>query len=113
AQDWKLPLPILEAAAHYYEKEVAKKQDWTGRSMALPMEALADFYGKCVEELGEDVHLALFGNLEPDRRRVVLTALKQRFNAARIEELSQSFDSRQAVHWQKVVAHEVEEFLNP
>jgi len=103
AQDWRLPLPILEAAAHYYEREVAEQQSWHGREIAQPMQAMADFYGTCVEELGEDVHRLLFGTLDPEKRESMLSALKDRFTSDKIEQLSQS-NHNQTVYWEKAPA---------
>jgi hypothetical protein len=87
-QDYRLPLPILEAAAHFYQRELFIANGWhceIGNNMNI----LADYYGQCVKELGEDVHRLLFGNIDdPVKRSVLLQQLKDRFSAEKIEALS-------------------------
>lgn len=114
-QDYKLPLPILEAAAHYYQRELFKLKDWH-YAIGNNMELLADFYGQCVEKLGEDVHRLIFGNLQVDaRREALLHQLKEKFSLEKIEELSKHNEhdwlenKHKWIQWRTLTVQDVEE----
>jgi hypothetical protein len=108
-QDWRLPLPILEMSAHFYEREVARAQGWYGRTIASPMERLADYYGACVAEFGEDVHRLVFGTIEPEKRAAVLTALKERCSSQEIGRLSRSEDGSSSLHWETIPVEDLKQ----
>ncbi len=106
-QDYRLPLPILEAAAHFYQRELFKAKGWHCE-IDNNMNIFADYYGQCVQDLGEDVHRLLFGNIEDTTRRdALLQQLKNRFSPEKIEELSKhnEYDWDQKEHqwiqWRK------------
>jgi hypothetical protein len=88
-QDWRLPLPILEAAAHYYQRELFRKMNWHNY-IGNNMEKLADFYEECLIEIGDDLHKLMFGNItEPERRASLLNLLKTKFTPEKIQKLSE------------------------
>ncbi len=89
-QDYRIPQPILEAAAHYYQREISHVMGWYV-DIGNNMNQFADLYGECLAdpELGNDVHLLLFGNIPDEARRShILQKLKDRFTPEKIEELS-------------------------
>ena len=112
-QDYKLPLPILEAAAHYYQRELPKRKNWKKSEIYNNMQLFADLYGECVAELGEDVHRLIFGNLQDVvRRQEVLAALKSKFSLEKIKELSTYKeyswqDERKLIHWEVGAVEEI------
>lgn len=87
-QDYRIPLPILEAAAHFYHRHIFEEEDWDVL-IGSNMECFADYYGALVEELGEDLYRFIFGNLASVKeQRRILKVLKNRFSKKKIEELS-------------------------
>ncbi|TAH34155.1 hypothetical protein EYC59_03310 [Candidatus Saccharibacteria bacterium] len=106
-QDEALPLPILEAAAHYYERAVAKEEGWFYEK-DNNMQLFADLYADCVKELGDDVHRLTFGNLTTERREEVLASLKQKFTPAVIEGMSKAGSPHRHIYWTTISATELE-----
>lgn len=94
-QVFDLPLPIREAAAMYYERQVYVDNGWNPGE-ASNMRLLAKLYGDFVAEHGDEAHLFMFGNLENEQRRVeLLDLIKDLFSPEKIEELSKfSYDPR-------------------
>jgi hypothetical protein len=87
-QDFELPLPILEAAANYYQRTVGVKNNWNVQ-IGNNMEKLADLYEEFIKEHGEDVHRLMFGNIEAKGRKAeLLTLIKEKFSNEAIETAS-------------------------
>lgn len=87
-QDHDLPLPLLEASAHYYHRQVARENDWNAEIISN-MRYLADLFGEFLEEQGNDVHRLIFGNLSEPRRSELLRHMKEKFNNQTIQRLSE------------------------
>ncbi len=105
-QDPFLPLPILEAAAHYYQREVGKIKRWEFK-IGSNMEQFANLWEECLKEIGPDLHAFIFQNITDSKReKQIIEQLKKKFTAKKIEELSTyqefSFDKQQWkwIYWQ-------------
>lgn len=111
-QDFRVPLPILEASANFYQREVGQANDWDFKAYGN-MNGLADLYGSCVKEFGEDVHRLLFGNIEDkNKRKEILDKVKSKFTPEKIEEVSMEgsisgLPNHLAIHWKKIPTAEV------
>jgi len=87
-QDFKLPLPILEAAAHYYQLEVAKANGWYAK-IGHNMEQFAKLYEQFVADVGEDAHRLIFGNIDAkDKKEYLLNKAKKIFTEENIQKAS-------------------------
>lgn len=94
-QDPRLPLPILEAAAYFYERELFQEQDWytglTSNSDLINsnMRLFANLYQDCLAEIGEDLHRYIFGTLDdPLRWAQVHEYMTHAFSSEKIKEMS-------------------------
>lgn len=74
--DYDLPFPIIEIAAYYYENTVLKQAGWYERTTDFK-EAIR-YWDTLVQELGEDLHRFIFGNLPESRREEVRAILQSR-----------------------------------
>lgn len=111
-QDSRIPLPILEAAANYYQRETGKANDWNFKVNGN-MSGFADLYGECVDAFGEDVHRLLFGNItDKNRRKEMLNKMKSKFTPRKIDELSmrdfiEGLPNPNIIRWEKTPTAEV------
>lgn len=75
-----LPLPIHEASAYYYKRMLAKANGWHLREYTN-IWLFADLFSECVQELGDDLHKFMFGNLnDPTKEKSILAYLKAKFS---------------------------------
>lgn len=110
--DPNLPLPVHEAAAHYYQDKMAETLHLQNINRSN-MRFFSELYGKCLEEIGDDLHLFIFGNItDEEKRKQILNYLKNRFSSQSIEEMSRhneydwQQDKHKWVHWEtKTVEH--------
>jgi len=95
-QVFDLPLPIREAAAMYYERQIYLDNGWDLGGEVSNMRMLSELYGEFVARYVDEAHLFMFGNMEDVQRKAeILDAIKNMFNPEKIEEFSKySYDSR-------------------
>jgi len=88
-QDPRLPLPIREAAAYFYAREVFRVNNWE-YSKVGNTDKLADLYGECISEIGEDLHRFMLGSMDDTGRfNEILEQLKAKFTNERIKQVSE------------------------
>lgn len=97
-QDPELPLPVLEAAAYFYQKDIYAREGWF-TVIWHNMDRLADRYGECVTGLGDDVHKLLFGNLDASRKQEVLAAVNSYFDEEFLDRLAKENSPGEHVTW--------------
>lgn len=91
-QDYELPLPLLEGAAHYYQLAVAKSNGWEAK-IGNNMEQFAKLYEQFIEEFGDNAHRLLFGNIEDEKtKETLLKRAKEIFNEEAILKASKHHD---------------------
>jgi hypothetical protein len=108
-QDPRLPLPIREAAAYFYAREVFRVNNWR-YSKVGNTDKLADLYEECISEIGEDLHRFMLGSMDDPE---ILEQLKAKFTNERIKEVSEyheyEWDERTHnwIYWDTVSADEI------
>lgn len=112
-QDPELPLPVLEGAAHYYQLQVAQDSGWES-DIQSNMDQFARLYQEFVEDVGDDAHLLVFGNIDDQAKKdLLLKKVKEKFSVAAIEEASRydeydwSPNPQRHIHWETVPKDEI------
>jgi|GEM_PF-2406394 len=85
-QDYDIPLPILEIAAHAYEQEVFQKNGWEVRKMPAFNEAIR-IWKTLQEKMGDDLYRYIFGNLPLARKKEIDVELQNIFTSEYIQEI--------------------------
>lgn len=85
-QDYHIPLPILETAAHAYEREVFEKNKWYIRKVPHFDEAIAT-WKKLQEKIGDDLYKYIFGNLPIERKKEIDAELQSVFTPEHMKEI--------------------------
>jgi len=107
-QDLALPLPALEAAAYYYERDMAERCGWDHKLFGNT-DKLADLYNEFVQKIGGDAHRLIFGNVTDQRQQSELVAhLKKIFTLDTIAQASSWNEDdrwpepRKHIRWQSI-----------
>ena len=79
-QDYDLPLPILEAAAYWYQSKFFEVNNWQHGGFNIGIKHLTNLYSSAVDEFGDDLHMLIFGN-NPNKNKAdeILSGLKEIF----------------------------------
>lgn len=77
-QDLDLSFPFQEISAYYYQREIFERMNWFRQETNFDL--AIDYWRSLIDEIGEDLHRLVLGNLEDKRRRKeVLAILKKKF----------------------------------
>jgi len=112
-QQHPLPIPILEAGAYHYPREIGRMNGWDF-ALHSNIRLFADLYADCVREIGNDLHRFIFGNIaDESRAEEIPEYLKRRFSAKTIEAMSKhnecdwEEDRHNWIFWQRIPASEL------
>jgi hypothetical protein len=83
-QDYDLPLPIAEAAIHYYESEILKLNNIPVPRHIVGMVKSAEYWGKLRDKYGQELDKFIFGNSQ--QKNEMLLKLSEDFTEEKMVE---------------------------
>lgn len=82
-----LPLPVMEAATNFYERETFRQSNWKTRNDPQ-FSGLTALWQEVVDEKGEDAHHYVFDTMEPQLAEEMHQYIMSKFTRERIEAAS-------------------------